>query len=161
MHQDDVSGSQPAGVPELEPVAGVPGAPQHGRIHATGADGLIGELVLAPFRRAGEERPATKCGSDEVGRWAELSLLLVERQPAEVRMMHRVVLDSSAQRLDLSIEIGVTLGDGCDQERGDRGMAGLEEGEHVREGMPTIVDRDEHDGIVGRDVVDAGRDRWS
>jgi hypothetical protein len=161
MHQDDVARSQPAGVAELEPMTGVPGAPQHGRIHATGADGLIGELVLAPFRRAGEERPATKRGSDEVGSLAELSPLLVERQPAELGMMHRVVLDGSAKRLDLSIEIGVTLGDGCDQKRGDRGVARLEEGEHVGQGMPTIVDRDKDDRIGGRDLADAGRDRGS
>ncbi len=77
--------------------------------------------------------------------------------------MHRVVLDRAAKRQDLPIEVGVAPGNGCDQERRDRSMVGSEEREHVGEGVPAIIDRDEDDWIGGRDVVDARSDpgrRW-
>jgi len=158
VHQDDVAGPQPAGVGEAELMVAELGVPQHRRIHAAGADGLVGVLVFGAVGRAGQQRPATEGRQDEVGGLAQLGALGSEGEPRQGGVMHGVVFDGAAEGQDLAIEVRVAMGDGCDQERGDRCVVGLEERQHVREGVPAVVDGDEHDPIGGHDMVGARRD---
>ena len=85
---------------------------------------------------------------------AALLLLLLQRQLREGGVGYRVVLDAARRRAEGRPQLGVLVEDLLEHECGDRDGSRHELGPRLGRDVPTVVDRDEHDGVGGGDVVD-------